>query len=276
MPPVIAIKKEAKESLRGKWTMGFAIASVIIGMFFIGLSVWSLFSSLLRPFLNDLSAFLISLIPVLLLWQFLGVPLLYGTLRWCWYISGGENVPFVEIFYYLGSGKNYFRAISLGFRIFLRIIIILALCFSPSIIITIICMPKFYSLFGFSMPYFVSSLWALGNVLEFFGATLSVILLIRYVPSPILLINDEKISPQEALNLSIIISKFANGKTISFLFSFFLWALLSVLVIPLFYVIPFFLVSYCFYCRHLIDNYNKIVAFENSKIYPNYEPYTFR
>ena len=276
MQPAIVIKKQAKESLGGKWTMGISIAFVMLGMFFIGISVWSLFGALLKPFLSDLSAFFVSLIPVVLLWQFLGVPLLYGTLRWCWYMSGGENVPFVEIFYYLGSGKNYFRAISLGFRIFLRILIILALCFSPSIIIAIICMPKFYSLFGFSMPYFVSSLWALGNVLEFFGATISVILLIRYVPSPILLINDEKISPQEALSLSVIISKYANGRTLGFLFSFFFWAILSFLVIPLLYVIPFFLVSYCIYCRSLIDNYNKIVAFENSKIYPNYEPYTFR
>lgn len=276
MPPVILIKEESKKVLKNKWSMAIGVASVILGMFFIGIAVVTIFSSILRSFLGNLSALLFSLIPVLLLWQFLGVPLLYGTLRWSWYTSLNENVPFYEIFYYFGSGYSYIRSISLGFRIFLRIVLILLACFAPSIIIAIICMPNLYSLLNFSMPYFVSSLWALGNILELFGATLSIILLIRYVSAPILFINDEKLSPQEALNLSVIISKYANGRTFGFLCSFLGWAFLSALILPLLYVIPYFLIAYCVYSRHLIDNYNRFVALENFNMYPNYQPNSFK
>jgi hypothetical protein len=275
MPTVNLIKNEAKHILKNRWSTALAISFIILAMLFLGVAGFGLIHSLFINILGKVSAIAIALVFVTLLWQFLGVPLLYGTLRWTWYSSLNNDIPFYEIFYYFGSGYNYIRAISLGFRIFLRIVIILALCFTPSIIILVACMPQLYNFLNFPMPYFVSSLWALGNVLELFGGTLSVILLLRYVSAPILLINNEKLSPQEALNFSVIISKFANGRTLSFLLSFSGWLIISILILPLLYAIPFFFVSYSIYCKYLMENYNRIVDFENSKMYPNYEPNTF-
>lgn len=275
MRNTLLVKKEAKEKLKNKWSVGIAISGLVLGMFFGLLSVSSVIGPLFLPTLGEFGATFISLIPIFLLWQFLCVPLLYGILRFAWYTALGSDIPFFEVFYYLENGYNYIRSISLGFRIFIRIVLIIAACFAPSLIISAICTPKLYDLLGVSMPYFVSSLWALQNVLEIFGITISVILLMRYFTAPILLINNQNLCPQEALNLSVIISKYANGHTFGFLFSFVGWAILSVFILPLLYTIPLFLVSYSLHCKYLIDNYNRIVDFENSKIYPNYEPQSF-
>lgn len=276
MPPINLIKIEAKKSLSNKWSVSLAVGAVIVAMFAVAAVSIMLFNSVFSLFLGRIASLLLSVVIILFLWQFLGVPLLYGTLRWAWYTDLKYDVPFFEVFYYFNNGYNYVRAISLGFRIFLRIVFIIALCFAPSVIIAVICMPKFYNLLDFSMPYFVSSLWTLGNVLKIFGATVSIILLVRYFTAPILLINDEKISPQEALNLSVVISKFVNGKTISFILSFAGWAVLSLLVIPLFYVVPYFLTAYAEYCQSIIVNYNNIAEIKAKQRYPFYEPNRFR
>lgn len=276
MPPVKIIKQSAKNSLKGKWDIAIAIGSLFIAVLCIGALTISVLSSFFAGFSNTSVGVILSAIIVVGLWQFLGVPLLYGSLRWAWYTSLGENVPFYEVFYYFEDGYSYIRSISLGFRIFVRFILILIVCFAPYAVISIICAPGLYNLFNLSMPYFVSSLWALGNVLRLFGAILSFFLLIRYFSAPLILINDKNISPQEALELSVVISKYSNGRTLLFLSSFFLWFILSGLMLPLLYIVPYFLVAYAAESKALIDNYNGIAKFQASKMYPHYQPDKFR
>ena len=113
----------------GKWDIAIAIGSLFIAVLCIGALTISVLSSFFAGFSNTSVGVILSAIIVVGLWQFLGVPLLYGSLRWAWYTSLGENVPFYEVFYYFEDGYSYIRSISLGFRIFVRFILILIVFF---------------------------------------------------------------------------------------------------------------------------------------------------
>ncbi len=264
MPPGYIIKKSAKKSLNDKWPAAIAIGIIIFAVLCVHIIIMELIAMLFGR-LGETTAALLSLAIVIVLGQFFAVPVLYGALRWFWYTSSGADVPVSEMFCYFSRGREYAKAISLGFRIFTRILGILLLCFLPSIIVSLASKPITYQVFNFKMPYWASSMWALGNVLNFFGGVLSFILLLRYIAAPILMINDNSVSPQEALHLSVIITKSVNGQTFSFIIGFVGWFFLSFLVLPLIYTIPYFLCSYAIYSRNLINNYNNMVKEQNNK-----------
>ena len=275
MPTTNIMKTEARLSLKDKWPKAIGLGALVISAFCLIYVFFSMLYIMFSHTLGNVWGIILSLIPAFFIWQFFGVPLLYGVLRWFWFTITGEDVPVNEAFFYFSRTKEYIRSISLGFRIFCRIVAILFVCFFPSGIISVLCRPTVYDMLNFTMPFFVSSLWSLGNVLTLFGTILSTILLLRYFAAPILMINDNNISPQEALHLSSIISKQVNGKTFAFLLSFFGWAILSLLVIPLIYILPFFMASYAIYCKHLIENYNRLAELQNKTYYPNYKPPRF-
>ena len=260
MPNNYIIKSNAKTSLENKWSGAISIGSIILSVLSLYIVLLQLIIIPISSIFNEFtSAFVVIAITVVVA-QFFGMPLLYGALRWFWFTASDANVPVNEFFCYFRSGKEYLRALSLSFRIFIRSSAVLFFCFLPSLIVVAISSPTTYSIFNTSMPYWASSVWALGNTLTFLGVILSFLLLLRYFDAPILMINDPSITPHEALDLSVIITKNANGKTFSFVLSFFGWGLLSLFYLPIIFTLPYFLASYSVFCRFLINHYNRRVA----------------
>lgn len=260
MPPTLVVKANAKTALRNKWPSAIGIGCIILSTFCMHIVLMQIIITLLSGIIGSNLAAVIGLGAVILINQFFGMPLLYGALRWFWFTANETDVPVSEIFCYFSRGGEYLRALSLSFRIFLRIIFILIICFLPSLLILAIRHPYTYNILNSSMPYWASSMWVLGNIFNTFGTVMSIILLLRYFAAPLLMINDRSLSPQEALNLSVIISKNANGRTFGFLLSFFGWLLLSLLFVPIIYTAPLFLCSYAVYCRFLINYYNRTIS----------------
>ena len=259
MPSNYIIKTNAKTSLENKWSVAISIGAIILSIFCLYIVFLQLILIPITAILNDIIA--LTVVSA----QLFGMPLLYGALRWFWFTTSDANVPIREIFCYFSTGKEYLRALSLSFRIFIRSSAVLFFCFLPSLIILAISSPTTYNIFNTSMPYWASSVWALGNTLTFFGVIMSFVLLLRYFAAPILMINDPLITPHEALDLSVIITKNANGKTLSFVLSFFGWFLLTFFYLPTLFTLPYFLASYSVFCRFLINHYNRRIAtaFEN-------------
>ncbi|MBE6761373.1 MAG: DUF975 family protein [Ruminococcaceae bacterium] len=260
MPSNTIIKTNAKTSLQNKWSAAISVGAIILSVFCLYIVLLQLILIPITTIFNEVTALFIVIALSVVFAQLFGMPLLYGALRWFWFTSSDAEVRVSEIFCYLGSGKEYLRALSLSFRIFIRSSAVLFFCFLPSLVVTAISSPTTYSMFNSSMPYWASSVWALGNVLTIFGVVMSFVLLLRYFAAPILMINDPSITPHEALDLSVIITKNANGKTLSFVFSFFGWAVLSLLYLPILFTLPYFLVSYSVFCRFLINHYNRKIA----------------
>lgn len=267
MPPVKVVKANAKTSLLNKWSSAIGIGTIILSILCVHIILLNVFATLFSGLVSDFLATLLGLVLTVITLPFFAMPLLYGALRWFWFTANDADVPVSEIFCFFSSSSEYLRALSLSYRIYFRITSILLFCFLPSIIIWVVRNPQTYSILNFSMPYWTSSMWVLGNIFNFFGTTFSIILLLRYFIAPILMINDRNLSPQEALDLSVIISKATNGRTLSLLLSFFGWGLLSLLFIPMIYTIPYFLASYSVYCRFLINHYNRIIVTPNTSVF---------
>ena len=261
MPSNYVIKANAKTSLLNKWSQAISIGAILLSVFCLHIVLIQLINIPLSAIFSEYTCiFLIIAITVILV-QLFGMPLLYGALRWFWFTSSDADVPVSEIFCYFGSGKEYLRALSLSFRIFVRSSAVLFVCFLPSLIVVAISSPTTYDMINTAMPYWASSVWALGNALTFFGIIMSFVMLLRYFAAPILMINNPAVSPNEALDLSVIITKCVNGKTLSFVFSFFGWCILSTcFYIPFLFSLPYFLASYAVFCKFLINNYNKQIA----------------
>lgn len=260
MPSNYIIKANAKTSLENKWSGAISIGAIILSIFCLYVVFLQLILIPITAILNEFFTTVAIIVLTVVTAQLFGMPLLYGALRWFWFTSSDANVPISEIFCYFSNGKEYLRALSLSFRIFVRSSAVLFFCFLPSLIIVVISSPTTYNIFNMSMPYWASSVWALGNILTFFGVIMSFVLLLRYFAAPILMINDPSITPHEALDLSVIITKNANGKTLSFVLSFFGWFLLTFLYLPTLFTLPYFLASYSVFCRFLINHYNRRIA----------------
>lgn len=260
MPNNYIIKSNAKTSLENKWSAAISVGAIILSVFCLYIVLLQLIITPIATVFSEATAFFVIIAFTIVAAQLFGMPLLYGALRWFWFTSTDVDVPISEVFCYFGSGKEYLRALSLSFRIFMRSSSVLFFCFLPSLVIVAISSPTTYSMFNASMPYWASSVWALGNTLTFFGIIMSFLLLLRYFAAPILMINDPSITPHEALDLSVIITKNANGKTFSFVLSFFGWGLLSFLYLPVLFTLPYFLASYSVFCRFLINHYNRRIA----------------
>lgn len=260
MPSNYIIKANAKTSLENKWSGALSIGAIILSIFCLYIVLLQLAIIPISAVFNEFVASFIIIALTVVAAQLLGMPLLYGALRWFWFTSLDADVPVSEIFCYFGSGKEYLRALSLSFRIFMRSSAVLFFCFLPSLIVVAISSPTTYSMFNASMPYWASSVWALGNTLTVFGVIMSFFLLLRYFAAPILMINDTSLTPHEALDLSVIITKNANGKTFSFVLSFLGWGFLSLIYLPMLFTLPYFLTSYSVFCRFLINHYNRRVA----------------
>ncbi|MBQ3562471.1 MAG: hypothetical protein IJA13_02875, partial [Clostridia bacterium] len=244
-----------------KWSQAISIGAIILSVFCIYLILLELITVPFAETMSDFSQLFIFITITVIFAQLFAMPLLYGTLRWFWFTSSDANVPVSEIFCYFSSGKEYLRALSLSFRIFIRSSAVLFFCFLPSLIVIAISSPTTYDMLNAPMPYWASSVWAIGNTFTILGLATSFVILIRYFAAPILMINDPSISPNEALDLSVIITKNANGKTSAFVLSFIGWALLSVIFyLPLLFAVPYFLASYSVFCRFLINHYNRNIA----------------
>ena len=260
MPTSAAVKADAKLALKDKWPIALGIGAILLSVYCLDMVIVQIALTLLEKLVSEIWLTVIYFGVTVLFCQFFFAPLLYGALRWFWFISKENEVPVNEIFYYFSSLKLYLRALSLSIRIFTRIIGVLIICFLPALIVGAVGSPTTYEILGSEMPSWATYVWMLFNVLAMFGIIMSFIMLLRYFAAPVLMINDGNISPQEALHLSVIISKNANGKTFAFVMSFFAWGLLSLLYIPMIFTLPYFICSYAIYCKCLIANYNNIVS----------------
>lgn len=260
MPTSATIKTNAKLALKDHWPVALGIGAIILSVYCLNTVIMQIALTLFETLVNEIWLTVIALGVMVLFCQFFFAPLLYGALRWFWFVSKENDVSVIEIFYYFSSLKLYLRALSLSIRIFTRIIGVLFICFLPAFIVGAVSSPTTYEIIGSEMPSWATYVWLLFNVLAVFGVIMSFIMLLRYFAAPVLMINDGNISPQEALHLSVIISKNANGKTFSFVMSFFAWGLLSLLYIPMIFTLPYFICSYAIYCKSLIANYNNVVS----------------
>lgn len=179
----------------------------------------------------------------------LSFPLFFGTLRWFWQVTAGSDPSVGEIFYYFSSPIRFFKTVALSVVTYVIIMLAAVLCMLPSAVMSELTSPDFYNEIGRQMPMLMEALRSLVVVLRVIG----LLLLCLFSAGPLLnfavLFSEPTLSVSGVLLRTFRLAKGLKFNFTVFVFSFFGWALLSVLILPLIFMVPYFLSSLTVYGR---------------------------
>ena len=96
----------------------------------------------------------------------------------------------------------------------------------------------------------------------YFAAPVVIILIaimLKYYLAPFLFVADEDMDVMEAIHKSTVLTRATAVDFLILVLSFLGWILLSVLVMPLIFTLPYMVMSYVVHSRFAVANYNKVV-----------------
>ncbi len=179
----------------------------------------------------------------------LSFPLFFGALRWFWQVTAGSNPSVGEIFYYFSSPKRFFKTVALSVVTYIIIMLAAVVCMLPSAVMSELTSPDFYNEIGLQMPVLMEALRSLVVVLHVIG----LLLLCFFAAGPLLsftvVFSEPELSVFGTLSCTMKLAKGLRFNFTVFVFSFFGWALASILILPLIFSIPYFLSSLTVYGR---------------------------
>ena len=262
-PSNFAIKTNAKASLKNNWFSAFAITLLILFAVLFVVYFTAMLTSFFRidnldlsggeiKFSKDLVCLLLINLFSLVLELFLIVPLLFGSIKWFWKLSLGTVAPISEVFYYYSTIANFKKVVFVSISLFFRAFVILIICLSPSILTYILSNSVFLGVFGSIPTTFTESFKPLANMLSVLGYIAFYIGIFRYILVPAVLIKYPNLSVNKTIKYATKLSFGYRSKAFVLLLSFLGWFVLCLAGIPIFFVVPYFLTSYCFLSRYAI------------------------
>ena len=142
--------------------------------------------------------------------------------------------------------------------------------FIPAMIVDLFSGSFLYDALKIPIPLWTSNLYYLSLFLKSVASVILVFVMARYYIAPFLLIADEDMDAAEAIHMSDVISKSTMLDFIYLFFSLLGWIILSVLVIPIMFTLPYIITSVSVHTRFAIAEYNKRVDKQNSDTFPTY------
>ncbi len=249
--PSPVIKRAAKDALKPRLMPAVIASCVLIFTFYI----LSFICSFISVFAGDI-AFLIA---DAALSVFVFSPLALGLLNLLNRIVKEQDDSVLLIFKYFSSLKAYKRVLHFIWLMTLKLITSVAVLFFPCFIIFLLSSEALYKFLNISIPVWTSILAGLNSfiiILTFFALAF---VMLKYYLSAFIFVSNDDIEPAEAINMSTIISKRTGGEFFGLTLSFIPWLLLSVLVAPLVFTLPYFFTSYAVHCHYAIAAYNQDV-----------------
>ena len=262
LAPSPVVKKTAKTALADHWIQAIVVSVVLVFAFFIGELTATLVS-----IVADMIGYIIFLF---LFVVFAIYPLFLGALSWFRRLLWGQNDSVLLIFKYFSSKADYKRALHFVAILTTKLAVVAAVLFSPCVIVLILSSEWFFAMFNLSLPVWTSNLWTLNSFWIIIATFALVFVALKYYLAAFLFVSNDDLHPAEAVNMSTIISKRTGGDFMGLTLSFCGWILLSFLVAPLVFTIPYFITSYGVHCRYAITAYNNDVDRFNAKDTPYY------
>lgn len=262
LAPSPIVKATAKQALRENFLKSVAVACVLVFAFFSCV----LISSLVSIFLGDVGY----IAAMALMIAFVMFPLVLGVLSYFRRKLYNQDDSVLIIFKYFSSAAEYKRALHLSLLIGVKLVVSALILYFPCIIVWVLSSEKLYLFFDISLPVWSSNLWALNSFLGFVASLALLFVMLKYYLAPFIFVSSDNIDPAEAVNMSIIISKRTGADFFGLVLSFAGWILLSFLVAPLIFTLPYFIQSYTVHCRFAVNAYNRDVDRFNASITPSY------
>lgn len=258
--PSPVVKLTAKNALAGRWLPSAAVCTVLLLVYFTGDILASLIS---MPFGTTGYILFFALFTVFALF-----PLILGATYYFRRLLWGSTDSALIIFKFFSSVQLYKRAINLSLLLALKLIAAAVVLFLPCLLVLLLSSEWLYAFFDMSLPIWASNMWVLNSFLVIFAVLALCFVMLKYYLSAFLLVCDENMTAAEAVNMSTIISKRSGANFVGLIMSFAPWILLSLLVAPLIFTLPYFIASYCVHCRFSIAEYNSDVDRFNASSTP--------
>ncbi len=262
LAPSPIVKQTAKIALSKRYLQTVAVCCVLIFSFFVAVltaELVSVFAGVIGYFVAFAALLFFAIFPLLL-----GALYYFRRLLW------EQQDSLIIIFKYFSSICEYKRAIKFVFLTALKWVVAAAVLFFPCLVVLILSNEGFYEMLNISLPIWTSNLWALNSFLVIVASFLLVFVMIKYYLAPFIFIANDDIDPEEAVNMSTIISKRTGADFVGLVLSFAGWIALSVFVAPIPFVLPYFIASYGVHCRFAITAYNCDVDRFNASVTPRY------
>lgn len=247
-------KKTAKGYLKGNWPQALMVMLVVISVFLFGICceqlVYIAFDVNQQISVNDLlnikSAYDVIPIGVFVLFLAFSIlavaPVMLGAIRWFFYLTAGRTMPLGEIFYYFSSGEKYRSAVKIKFGVYIRTLGFSIAVSLPSIAVQI------FSQFGVVGKAIASS----SQTLSILASVLTFWFSLRYILTYFIFIIDPKQKTNQIISRAVKTVYGYKSDIFGFIFSFFGWYLLCTLVIPVIFILPYFICALCIKARSVI------------------------
>ena len=259
-----AIKKTAKKSLKINFVKSILVSIVVIFCYLINNNIGSVFyliggDALATAIFLILNLFMLS-------------PIFFGALRYFWRLLCGVADSPLSVFYYFTSKEKYKKLLKIVFNLGIRAAIWLLILHIPYFLVSLISNVKIYEFLDITAPLWTVNLSNLNT--EIFFRSLAIIgtlvLMLKYYLAPMLFVADENMDVNEALHMSVVVSKNTLFDFVYLVFSMLGWILVSLLFIPLIYTLPLFVTVYFTHCSYAVAEYNEHIKKINNENFPTF------
>ena len=257
-----AVKITAKTALKEKWIKAIIACCIIIFSFFI----ISNSISVLSEVVGEIAAQIIFAIFLV----FLISPLIIGLFRFFWRILFDADDNPVSVFYYFSNIKIYKRVMLLILFFSFKLIFWRVILNIPAYIVELLSHNFIYDMVDMPIPVWTANLSNFTVFLKVISAVIVFFITLRFYLAPMLFVADDNIEFGEAMHMSTIIAKKTSIDFIYLILSFLGWILLSVLLIPLIFTMPYIITSYLVHARFAVADYNKQIKLSAENTFPSF------
>ena len=243
------VKLTAKTALKNNWLKCIAAS--------LSLIFSCLISSIAADYISYISHNAVGYILLAAVGIFLIFPLFLGVVRFFWRMIFGADDMQLVAFYYFSDKEKYKRALRLSASLAIRTAGFAVVIFLPAIIIDIFSGVKVYDIMDIPIPIWTGNLYYLTVFLKTVASVVLFFVMSRYYLAPFLVVADEDMDIAEAVHMSCTLSRDTGLDFIYLIFSFIGWILISVLVFPLVFTLPYFMTSLSVHTRFAVAEYNK-------------------
>lgn len=256
------IKKTAKESIKSNFINVIIVTCVVLFCYLINNNIASTFYLVGGNLLANVLFYLMNLLIL--------IPVFFGGLRYFWRLLCGVTDNPLSVFNYFSSKEDYKKVLKLTVYIIFKTLLTAILLLIPYIVVMVISNIEIYKVLDIPIPLWTTNLSNITAFLKSIALIGTLFLMLKYYLAPMLIIADENMDVNEAIHMSVVISKNTTFDFVFLLFSMIGWILLSLLFIPLLYTLPLFIMVYLTHCSFAVNEYNERINKINNENSPSF------
>ncbi len=181
-------------------------------------------------------------------------PLSFGIRLWYYRLAGGDSEEVAAVFSFFSGLRLFFKAIWHDISLSVRLLLwSIPFALLPGGIGTFALFLLYNAETARTVRLGGFLLLTLACVLSILAGLFFSIFSKRYLLAPYLIVDNPSISVRQAFRTSIRYTRGYKNELFLFDLSFLPWALLSVLLLPLLYVVPYYNASLALYAKYLVE-----------------------